>query len=106
VVTAERIASSGARTAWEAIRLLGNLRLDVDSNGMPTGLSARGRTSIVMATPPKVVLNGVETEALFVLDQIPADEVVEIRYLSGPEGTTRYGTGSAHGVVVITTRGR
>lgn len=106
LVTADRIAASGARTAWEALRLLGNVRLDMDNQGEPTRISARGRSSVMVESPPKIVLNGVETESLFVLQQIPADQVVEIRFLSGPDATTYYGTNSGHGVVVITTKGR
>ncbi|MEQ9569322.1 MAG: TonB-dependent receptor plug domain-containing protein [Longimicrobiales bacterium] len=106
IVTAERIAASGARTAWEALRLLGNVRLDMDNRGEPTRISARGRSSVMADAPPKIVLNGLETESLFVLQQIPADAVVEIRFLTGPDATTYYGTNSGHGVVVITTKGR
>ncbi len=106
LVTADRIAASGARTAWEALRLLGNVRLDMDNQGEPTRIAARGRSSVMVEAPPKIVLNGVETESLFVLQQIPADQVVEIRFLSGPDATTYYGTNSGHGVVVITTKGR
>ena len=106
VVDQERIAASGARTAWEALRLLGNLRLDMDSQGMPTRVAARGRSSVMAAAPPKIILNGVETESLFVLEQIPADAIREIRFLSGPEATTRFGTNASHGAVVITTVGR
>lgn len=106
LITADRIAASGARTAWEALRLLGNVRLDMDNRGEPTRVSARGRSSVMAEAPPKVVLNGLETESLFVLQQIPADAVLEIRFLSGPEATTYYGTNSGHGVIVITTKGR
>jgi hypothetical protein len=38
------------------------------------------------------------------LHDIPAEEVIEMRYLSGPEATTRYGTGHAGGVIEVRRR--
>lgn len=83
-------------TALEAIRRL-----------RPNWLRAGSRPSIAVATGgnsrmPKVHLNGVPLQNLNELEQINAIDVREMRYLSGSDATTRFGTGYMNGAILVT----
>jgi outer membrane cobalamin receptor len=105
-ITAEEIDGSGAKTAWEAVRLLsGNVRFSGGgSDGGPSRASARGRSSIVLDSEPAFVLDGVRLVDIGVLHDLAAAAVDHIRLITGPDATTRWGTNSGHGVILITTR--
>lgn len=104
-VTAEEIDRSSAQTAWDALGLLGGfLRLEKDKDRQPARITARGRSSILLSSEPIVVLDGVRLVEYTVLDRMSANLIESIQLLSGPEATTRFGTNSGHGVILITTR--
>lgn len=105
-ITAAEIERSGARTAWDAVRLLsGNLRVhDRGERGGPAFTSSRGRSSILLDSEPTFVLDGVRLVETGLLNDIAAGAILHIRLLTGPDATTRWGTNSGNGVVEITTR--
>jgi hypothetical protein len=105
LVTAEEIAQSGASDAWDAIRkTLPHLDLREDRNGRPARMHRRGASSLLLEDRPSIFLDGVRITDVQRLSQIPAFEIAEIRFLSGIDGTTRYGTNSGDGVIVIQTK--
>jgi len=105
VVDAEEIERSSVRTAWDALQLLGAfLRLEEDNDQQPARMTARGRSSIILSSEPRVVLDGVRLVEYGVLHGMGAHLVERIEFLTGPEATQRYGTNAGHGVILITTR--
>jgi outer membrane receptor for ferrienterochelin and colicin len=104
-VDAEDIARSSVRTAWDALQLLGAfLRLEEDKDQRPARMTARGQSSILLDSEPQVVMDGVRLVEYTVLRGMNANVIERIEFLTGPEATTRYGTNSGHGVILITTR--
>jgi len=105
VVDADDIAASSARTAWEAMQLLGAfLRLDEDKDRNPSRMTSRGRSSIMLNSQPLVFLDGVRLVELGLLHEMSAFHVDRIEFVTGPSASIRYGTNAGNGVVVITTR--
>ncbi|HSM07121.1 MAG TPA: TonB-dependent receptor plug domain-containing protein [Longimicrobiales bacterium] len=105
VVDAEDIAASSARTAWEAMQLLGAfLRLDEDKDRNPARMTSRGRSSILLSSQPLVFLDGVRLVELGLLKEMSAFHVERIEFVTGPSASIRYGTNAGNGAVVITTR--
>lgn len=88
-------------TAYDIVRTL-----------RPGMLVTRGPTRAVQtpatvwqANPTiKVYLDGVQFGGVESLAMIPARDVLDVRWLSAVDATTRYGTGNAAGVIVVTTR--
>lgn len=75
----------------------------------PEFLRSRGVASIRSATPQYAIvyIDGVRVGPLGELRRIPREQVEEIRYLSGSDATTVYGTGHGGGAILVTTkRGR
>lgn len=104
-IEAAEIEASSARTAWDALQLLGGyLRIDEDENSQPSRISSRGRSSIILRSEPQIILDGVRLVEYEVLHGMGAHLLERIQLLSGPEATTWYGTNSGHGVILITTR--
>jgi outer membrane cobalamin receptor len=103
VITRERIAASGAKTAWDALRLtVPNLQLR-ESRGNAARIQRRGRASIYLDDQVRIVLDDVRLEDVRVLQQIAAADIFTIRVLSGLDATTYYGGTSTSGVIVIRT---
>jgi len=68
-------------------------------------LRTRGRVSINLPTDPlQVYINGTRWGGVSRLRDIPAGQVVELRYLNGPDATMRYGSNHGGGVIEVTTR--
>ncbi len=83
--------------ALEAVRLL-----------RPNWLRTRVRPSVAAGNQspyPVVHLDGVPLPNIQDLEQIRADDVVEMRYMSGPDASTRWGTGYANGAILVDTQG-
>jgi outer membrane cobalamin receptor len=103
VITQERIAASGAKTAWDALRLtVPNLQLR-ESRGNAARIHRRGRASLYLDDQVRVVLDDVRLEDVRILQQIAAADIFTIRVLSGLDATTYYGGTSTSGVIVIRT---
>ena len=94
-VSGEEIASSQAINMAEAIRLL-----------RPTWLLARGPQSIrsSVSSYPVVYVDGIRVGEPSSLRDIPCTTVAEARFIGAADATTRWGTGHATGVILVTTR--
>jgi outer membrane cobalamin receptor len=105
VITADAIAKSGARTAWDALRLtVPNVQLR-EVRGQPARIQRRGRASIYQDDQVRVVLDHVPIDDLQVLKQVAAADILTIEILTGLDATTQYGATSTSGVIAITTTG-
>lgn len=103
VITQQRIAASGARTAWDAVRLtVPNVQLR-ESRGQAARIQRRGRASIYLDDQVRVILDHVRLEDVQVLQQIAAADILTIQVLNGMDATTYYGGASTSGVIIITT---
>jgi TonB-dependent Receptor Plug Domain len=104
LVTAEQIAASGAKTAWDAVRLLvPNLQLR-ERGDTPTKIQRRGRASIYLDDQVRLMLDNVRVYDIAVLSEIPASDLLSIELLSGLDATTFYGGSSTSGVILIHTK--
>jgi outer membrane cobalamin receptor len=105
IITAETIAHSGARTAWDALRrTVPFFTFRENSEGRPSSIEHRGRSSIVLRDQPMIVLDNVEVKDFTVLGEVPAADLFEIEILSGIDATTYYGTNATKGVIRLRTR--
>ncbi len=52
---------------------------------------------------PMVHLDGVPLQDVYELESIRAGDIREMRFVSGPDASTRWGTGYSNGVILITT---
>lgn len=99
VITAAQIDSSGAQTAWDAVRkLLPQLNVDGGS------IIHRGQSSIVLVDAIAVILDGARLADYHAIADIPANTIDTMRFISGIRGTTLYGLNSGDGVLVIVTK--
>lgn len=104
VVTADQIAASGAKTAWDAVRLtVPNVQLRETSRGQPARIQRRGRASIYLDDQVRVILDHVRVYDLQVLREVAATEILTIELFTGLDATTYYGASSTAGLIVITT---
>jgi outer membrane cobalamin receptor len=105
VITEEMIARSGGQTAWEVLRReVPQLTFGENRNGQATGMTRRGRSSIMLNDSPMVIIDGARNQDLKQLQSIPASAVMRIEVLTGIEGTTYYGTDAVGGVIIIKTK--
>jgi hypothetical protein len=81
--------------ALEAIR---RLRPNWLRTGTRPAIAAGGGSGY-----PRVHLNGVPLQDIRQLEDIRADEIREMRFVSGPDASTRWGTGYVNGVILVTT---
>src|SRR5207253_10984251 len=103
LITAEAIAKSGAKTAWDVLRLtVPNVQLR-EVRGQPARIQRRGRASIYQEDQVRVILDHVPVEELQVLKQVAASDILTIEVLTGLDATTRYGGASTTGVILIST---
>ena len=90
LITREDLASVIAVTAYDAIQRL-----------RPRWLQRTGRRGV-----PRVVVARTQRTDVYELQRIRADDVESIRFVSGPDATTRYGTGFGGGAIEVTLRRR
>ena len=104
-VTEEQIVASGARTAWEALRLtVHHVMFYENSRGVPTRITRRGRSSLLLNDQPRIMLDAVPLSEYGVLAQIPASDLESIEVLSAMDATTYYGTNYPNGLIRIRTK--
>jgi len=104
VITADKIAASGAKTAWDAVRLtVPNVQLR-ENRGRPTRIQRRGRASIYLDDQVRVMVDNVRVTDIRVLEQVAASDILTIEVLSGLDATTYYGGTSTSGVILIKTK--
>jgi hypothetical protein len=90
VITREQVDYLvGYRTAYELVRVL-----------KPTWLRQRS----TRVDPVRVYLDGMRLGNVRELSNISVESVQEIRYMSGPDATTRFGTGHSGGAIVVISR--
>jgi len=94
VLRADEIAKSGATDALQAIRML-----------RPAFLQTRGRTSIMRSeeSEPTVYVDDRPFGSLASLSDIPANQVVEIRYFGAAQAQMRWGAGNSAGAILVRT---
>lgn len=88
LITEAEISASSVQNALEAVQ---NLR--------PAMMRPRPGGGPVM-----LYLDNVKMMDLNVLSTVPAGRIQEIRYISAQDATTRWGTGHASGVILVTTK--
>src|SRR5256886_15055012 len=82
LITADAIAKSGAKTAWDAVRLtVPNVQLR-EVRGEPARIQRRGPASLYQDDPVRVILVHVPIEARQGIKQLPADAIFLIMYFS------------------------
>lgn len=97
VIARSELAEVPNYTALEAVRRLRPAWLRVRGGGGPLSSNVAGMYEI------RLHLDGSPQQDLAVLDRIQASDVREMRFLSGPDATTRFGTGYPNGVILVTT---
>jgi hypothetical protein len=99
VITAAEIAERAA-DASNALQVVQKLR--------PQMLTTRGRFSPADSSDagarPRVVVDGVAIGQVENLVNVNAISVMEIRYISATDATTRFGTGYVGGAILVTTK--
>ena len=92
LITAYQLSEIDAIDAYTAVQQL-----------RPRWLRPRGSTSLrePLGTLPVVYADNVRMGDVGVLRAVPIAEISEIRFISGPDATTRWGTGVAGGVIEI-----
>lgn len=102
VISAEQIEAWRVHTAWEAIQR-GATHLALGDDPMAGEVSIT-RRSARPSSEPLVVVDGVRMGGAAVLREIPAHDIARISVLSPVEAASRYGLGSAGGVISVETR--
>lgn len=104
IIHAEAIALSGAKSAWDAVRLtVRSVAVRETRGGRPAPVLHRGQSSIYLADQVQIFVDRLRIYELQTLDDMPASDVVRIEVLSGIDATTLYGTNAADGVILIFT---
>ena len=104
VITADQIAASRARTAWDALRLLVTNVQFREPRGQQPRMTRRGRASIYLEDQVNVLIDGVRVYDLKMLQEMPASDILTIEVLTGLDATTYFGGGSTGGAIVIRTK--
>ncbi len=105
LVTAEQIKRSGATNAWETLkRTVTGLNFREDRHGNPSRIGHRGASSILLRDHPSVFVDGIRLTDFTHLHLVPAADIARIRFMSGINATTRYGTNSGDGAILIYTK--
>ncbi len=90
---------------WELQELSDYNALEAIRRLRPAWLRAGTRPSVAVGRTtsyPRVHLNGVPLSAFGQLEEISAADVREMRFLNGPDASTRFGTGYVNGAILIT----
>jgi hypothetical protein len=94
IITAEEVARTTFSTAYEVVESLRPEFMRSRSTSMGTGQSDNA----------VVYIDGVRAGGLNELRRVPREQIQEIRYLSGSDATTIYGTGHVGGAILVTTK--
>ncbi len=93
VITLDEIQNTPASNARQLVHTL-----------RPTWLTARGYSPRHGRVLPVVYVDNVRIGAISALETIAVAHIQEIRYITGTEATTRWGTGVAGGVIHVITK--
>jgi outer membrane cobalamin receptor len=104
-ISQQMIERSGGQTAWEVLRREApQLSYRENRDGQASSMRRRGESSINLNDSPMIIVDGVRSLDIRTLQQIPASVLRSIEILTGPEGTTYYGTDAVGGVIIIKTK--
>ena len=104
LLTREEILATGARNAWEAIRLGGTpLNIQFPREGSRARVTHRGADSFLINPEVLLVVDGTHMADLSYLHDIRVENIEYIQILSGSQGAVRYGTEAGNGVIVVKT---
>jgi hypothetical protein len=93
VVTAEELADLTELSVFDALQRL-----------RPSWVRSRGATSVMGGDGlPVVMVNNVTHDSIDILRQLRSAEVSVMRFVSGVDATTRFGTGYVNGLIEVTT---
>jgi hypothetical protein len=94
VVTAEELADLTELSVFDALQRI-----------RPSWVRSRGATSVMGGGDglPVVMVNNVTHDSVDILRQLRSAEVTVMRYVSGVDATTRFGTGYVNGLIEVTT---
>lgn len=104
VITAEQIARSNARDAWEVIRFAGvpvSLH-DAGSRGI-SRIQRRGQSSILLNDGAIVVVDGARMTDPDGLKNVRAERIHTMEIMNSSRATQVFGTGAVGGAVVVWT---
>lgn len=93
LISAEEIAQTTAKNAYEAIRLL-----------RPNLLKYRGTRGRSVAIEPVVYVDNLRYGGMGALYDISSMTIEKIQYLKATDATTRFGTNHMGGAFVVTTK--
>ena len=93
LITAEEIAQTTAKNAYEAIQLL-----------RPNLLRHRGSRGRSVAIEPVVYVDNLRYGGMRALYDISSVTIEKIQYLKATDATTRFGTNHMGGAFVVTTK--
>ena len=91
-ITASELLDVHASSAYDAVRQLRPQWL------RPRGVRSLSSSEVVL---PAVYMDNAAVGDLAVLQDIEIGDLAEIRYISGPDATTRWGTGVSGGVIEV-----
>lgn len=94
VITREDLVAFSGQTCMDAVRRLRPMWLQVRS------------VTVSGAHRPAVFLDGTPFGDMYALNQIMTAEVVELRYVTPADATTRFGTGYPGGAILVFTKAR
>ncbi len=104
IITAEQIEATGAASAWEALKFTVRTHYFADYRGQPVRIYAdRGQGSMVLREEPQLYLDGARLTDITILRMIPADNLLTIQVITGPDATTYFGTNAVAGVILLET---
>lgn len=99
-VIVEAEIASRARDATNALQVVQQLRPQMlRSRGVSSPRDMTGEDAL-----PKVYVDDVSYGNLNTLANVNAAQIKEIRFVNGPDATTRWGTGHMGGVILVTTK--
>lgn len=96
-ISSDRIVPS------ELLDVVADNAYDIVRQLRPQWLRSRGPMSVMepQGELPSVYVDNMRYGDLEVLQDIPIIEILEIRFISGPDATTRWGTGVVAGVIEV-----
>ena len=99
----EPSSSSDRIMPSELLDVVADNAYDIVRQLRPQWLRSRGPTSVMepQGELPSVYVDNMRYGDLLVLQDIPLAEILEIRFISGPDATTRWGTGVVAGVIEV-----
>ena len=104
LLTREEIARTGAKNAWDAIRLgATHLNIQFPREGSPARVTQRGVDSFIISPEVLLVVDGTHMASLSYLQDIRVENIDYIQILTASQAAVRYGTAAGNGVIFVKT---